>query len=76
MITTTVRFDRDTWASLGHHAERLEIAKAVLIRDATIIRLASIEANDSMLREHVGDTLLAFGMRLDKIERWIARGGR
>lgn len=76
MKTTTVRFDNDTWAKLSYHAERLGIAKAVLIRDATLVRLAGIDAGESLLREHVGDTLLAFGTRLDKVERWIARGGR
>lgn len=28
MITTTVRFDRDSWTRLSLHAERLEVAKA------------------------------------------------
>lgn len=75
MTTTTVRFDPDAWAKLSLQSGRLRIAKAAFIRDATIVRLATIEAHDSMLREHVGDTLLLHTNRLDKIEQWIIRRG-
>jgi hypothetical protein len=74
MITTTVRFDRGSWAKLSFHAERLEIPKAALIRDATIIHIARIESDENLLREHVTDVLLGFGTRLDHIEQWIRRG--
>ncbi|HEY4277835.1 MAG TPA: hypothetical protein VGM91_06430 [Conexibacter sp.] len=47
-----------------------------MIRDATIIHIAAIEAGESLLREHVSDVLAQFGTRLDHIERWIRRGGR
>jgi hypothetical protein len=76
MVTTTVRFDRDAWAKLSLHAERLQIAKAVLIRDATLVHLARIEADEGLLREHVGDVLTHFAIRLDHVEQWIRRGGR
>lgn len=75
MISTTVRFDRDAWMKLSLHAERLEIAKAALVRDATLVHLAGIDARESLLRDHVGDTLLKHSTRLEKIERWIMRGG-
>jgi hypothetical protein len=75
MITTTVRFDRDSWARLCLHSERLEIAKAAFIRDATIIHLARMEIEEGVLREHVTDTIATFATRLDHVEQWIRRGG-
>lgn len=76
MISTTVRFDRDAWTKLTLHADRLEIAKAALVRDATLIHLARIEADESLLREHVTDLLAGFSVRLDHVEQWIRRGQR
>jgi hypothetical protein len=75
MITTTVRFDRGSWSRLSMQAERLEIAKAALIRDATVIHLARMEIEEGVLREHVTDTIATFATRLDHIEQWIRRGG-
>ncbi len=76
MLTTTVRFDRNLMARVTLHAERLDIAKAALIRDATFSYVIAIETNDRLLREQVGDVLAAHAARLDRIEQFLSRRGR
>jgi hypothetical protein len=76
MLTTTVRLDRDLMAKVALHAQRLDIAKAALIRDATFAYVIAIETNDRLLREHVGDVLAEHAARLDRIEQFLARRGR
>jgi len=73
MLTTTVRLDRDLMAKVALHAERLDIAKAALIRDATFAYVIAIETNDRLLREHVGDVLADHAARLNRIEQFLAR---
>jgi predicted DNA-binding protein len=76
MITTTVRFDTDTFDRVKLHADRLGVAKAALIRDATILHLASMEVRDGHLREQVAHVIAGYGRRLDRVETWIFGGGR
>ena len=76
MLTTTVRLDRDLMARVTLHAERLDIAKAALIRDATFAYVIAIESNDRLLREQVSDVLSQHAARLNRIEQFLARGGR
>ncbi|MBB4662132.1 ribbon-helix-helix protein, CopG family [Conexibacter arvalis] len=76
MLTTTVRLDRDLMARVTLHAERLGIAKAALIRDATFAYVIGIETNDRLLREQVSDVLSQHAARLDRIEQFLARRGR
>jgi len=76
MLTTTVRLDRDLMAKVSLHAERLDIAKAALIRDATFAYVIAIETNDRLLREQVGDVLADHAARLGRIEQFLARRGR
>lgn len=76
MLTTTVRLDRDLMAKVAMHAERLGIAKAAFIRDATFAYVIGIETNERLRREHVGDVLTDHGARLVRIERFLAQGGR
>ncbi len=73
MLTTTVRLDRDLMAKVTLHAQRLDIAKAALIRDATFAYVIVIETNDRRLREQVGDVLAHHAARLDRIEQVFAR---
>jgi len=73
MLTTTVRLDRDLMAKVALHAERLDIAKAALIRDATFAYVITIETNDRLLREQVGDLLANHAARLNRIEQFLAR---
>lgn len=76
MLTTTVRLDRDLMAKVALHAERRDIAKAALIRDATFAYVIAIETNDRLLSEQVGDVLADHAARLDRIEQFLARRGR
>jgi predicted transcriptional regulator len=67
--TTTVRFDRDLWERLCEIADRLGIARAALIRDATREHIARIEHTDRLaqLEEQVRglmSTVAGFSKRL------------
>ena len=76
MLTTTVRLDRYLMAKVALHANRLDIAKAALIRDATFAYVIGIETNERIAREHVTDVLADHGARLDRIEHLLRRGRR
>jgi hypothetical protein len=43
-VTTTVRFDADLWTAIEQESERLGVARAAFIRDATRERVARIDA--------------------------------
>lgn len=67
--TTTVRFDADLWERLCEVADRLGIARAALIRDATREHIARIEHADRLtqIEEQVRglmSTVAGFSKRL------------
>jgi predicted transcriptional regulator len=61
--TTTVRFDGDLWERLCEVADRLGIARAALIRDATREHIARIEHTDRLaqLEEQVRGLMSTVG---------------
>lgn len=62
--TTTVRFDADAWAALSAEADRLGVAKATYIREATLARVAG-----SGSRSELG----VMQQRLASLERRVGR---
>jgi metal-responsive CopG/Arc/MetJ family transcriptional regulator len=71
MVTTTVRFDVDLWADIERHAERLSIARAAFIRDATRERVARISDKDQIrpLRTELGQ----LSSRIAAVESFLTR---
>ncbi len=61
--TTTVRFDSDLWERLCEIADRLGIARAAFIRDATREHIARIEHTDRLaqLEEQVRGLMSTVG---------------
>lgn len=73
LTTTTVRFDRDQWAEIGHHARRLGIAHAAVIRDAVRAHLAGLAEREDQLRVTFGGDLDALARRVARIEQAVQR---
>lgn len=76
-VTTTVRFDDDRWQELCRQADRLGVARAKFIHDATIARVAGADAIEhlttSFLERLVTERIAAcFGRR----QRTSGTGGR
>jgi len=60
MVTTTVRFDAETWEAIEREARRRGMSKAALIRDATVAQLARVEAA-ALVRAELSAELEALG---------------
>ena len=84
---TTVRFDPARWWELSATAERLNVAKARFIHDATVDRIVGIrtvehlagDTIDRLVRIRIGELLRQHDGRLGRLELQIAhyvRGGR
>jgi predicted DNA-binding protein len=76
--TTTVRFDADLWERLCELADRLGIARAALIRDATREHITRIEHTDRLtqLEQHVRElmrTVAGLSQRLRELFRGRGR---
>jgi hypothetical protein len=76
MMTTTGPLHRDTMPRGTPHARRLHMYELTLICDATFACGVGLEANERLLCEHVGDVIEQHDRRLDRIERYVRRGGR
>lgn len=84
MRATTFRADDDTLARLSTVSERLGVARATFIREATIARIASIEATEGLagerlerlVRERVNEAVLPLHARLRRLELHVARRPR
>ncbi|ADB49823.1 hypothetical protein [Conexibacter woesei] len=84
MRATTFRADDDTLARLSTVSERLGIAKAAFVREATIARIASVEATEGLagehvervVRERVNEAVLPLHARLRRLELHIAHRPR
>lgn len=84
---TTVRFDPARWWELSVTAERLNLAKARFIHDATVDRIVVVrtveqlagETIDRLVRNRIGELLRQHDGRLGRVELQIAHhllGGR
>jgi hypothetical protein len=70
MHQTTGRFDDDVWRQLGLVCRRIGISKAQFVRDATVEKLARVQAAVEV--EEIRRDLDAFRVRLGRIEHRVS----